>query len=681
MHVKKTYHCFFLYKSITYVTIMVFLTYWYFLTIVNCHNYLYFLTIIGKKYIDLTGNNMPTKTQQYLDKVRKKTGLSDYKISQEYSINQSNLSKYSSGKAALSEMHAWLFADILGINPAEVVANTKLEQAKINNNKSKAIFWQEQLKKLSNGSEPLKINIAQINPIVGDLSNNTKKIIDLAIEANNSGVHLLVFPELALIGYPPEDLLLRDGFIQQVESSVELIRSQIPESISIIFGAPSKINNNLYNSAYLIQHSQLRAYHKQKLPNYGVFDEKRYFTPGEDVFVFECQQRRVGLVICEDAWTPEVVKATVNYGAQSIISINASPFQLGKHEARLQEVKQRALENNINFIYVNAVGGQDELVFDGGSFAINSIGEVTHQLPFFKESVQNLDNNIIPLETPTTEKTIYDALVLATKDYIQKNGVFNGAVIGLSGGIDSALTLAIAADAIGSENVQAIMMPYEYTSNMSLEDAKTQANAMGVEYHEISIHQMVDSFNTQLSNIFSGSQADTTEENLQARIRGTLLMAISNKSGKIVLTTGNKSEMAVGYATLYGDMSGGFAPLKDVAKTMVYKLAKYRNSLSYIIPMRVIDREPSAELAPDQIDRDSLPPYDDLDAILEMFVEQKHSVEYIVDQGFDTDTVTKVSSMVLNNEYKRRQSAPGPKISKNAFGKERRYPMTSKFKP
>jgi NAD+ synthase (glutamine-hydrolysing) len=387
------------------------------------------------------------------------------------------------------------------------------------------------------------------------------------------------------------------------------------------------------------------------------------------------------VVICEDAWEVEPVNAVVNHGAQTVISLNASPFQIGKHDERLQIIKQRVLENNIDFIYVNAVGGQDELVFDGGSFVMNASGVVTHQFPFFKTLVHGLDSPITQDTEHPFEKTVYDALVLSTKDYIQKNGVFNGAVIGLSGGIDSALTLAIAVDALGSEQIQAIMMPYEYTSSMSLEDAKAQASSMNVEYHEINIHSMVNSFNTQLSTLFAGTEADTTEENLQARIRGTLLMAVSNKSGKIVLTTGNKSEMAVGYATLYGDMSGGFAPLKDIAKTLVYRLANYRNSLSYVIPGRVIDREPSAELAPDQVDQDSLPPYVELDAILELFVEQKQSIRHIIEQGFDVDTVKRISAMVLNNEYKRRQSAPGPKVTQTAFGKERRYPMTSKFIP
>lgn len=624
---------------------------------------------------------MAIKTKEYLAKVRKKTGFSDYKISQEYDINQSNLSKYKSGKAALSETHAWLFAAILNLNPAEVVANTKLEHAKLSNNKPKAEFWQEQLENLADTSKPLKINIAQINPVVGDLDGNAKQIIDLSLESFNLGANLLVFPELALIGYPPEDLLLRKGFIDEVEKTIESIRTQLPNEMSIVFGAPTRVHGGLHNSAYLIQQGQIRTYHKQCLPNYGVFDEKRYFIAGNKPFVFECGGHRIGLIICEDAWDSESVNTAVDFGAQTIVSINASPFQVGKHNERLKIIRQRALDNKVNFIYVNAVGGQDELVFDGGSFAMNSKGEVTQQLPFFQTAIQSLDTlTDVDINIPV-ENSIYDALVLATKDYVKKNAVFSGAVIGLSGGIDSALTLAIAVDALGSENVQAIMMPYEYTSDMSLEDAKAQAVSMNVDYREVNIHPMVSSFNMQLSPLFAGMEADSTEENLQARIRGTLLMAVSNKSGKIVLTTGNKSEMAVGYATLYGDMSGGFAPLKDISKTMVYRLAKHRNSISYVIPGRVIDRAPSAELAPNQVDQDSLPPYDELDAILELFIEQRQSVDYIIQQGYHQDSVKRITQMVLNSEYKRRQSAPGPKISPNAFGKDRRYPITSKFQP
>ena len=624
---------------------------------------------------------MANKTKDYLTKVRKKTGFSDYKISQEYGINQSNLSKYKSGKSALSETHAWLFADILNINPAEVVANTKLEHAKMKGDKLKAIFWQEQIENLSNISESIKIDIAQINPIVGDLNNNAQQIIDLSIEAAQQGADLLVFPELALTGYLPEDLLLRAGFIQQVEEKVDLIKNSIPETMSIVFGAPHKNQGNLYNAAYLIQAQEVQTYHKQQLPNYSVFDEKRYFSAGSKPFVFTIKGQRIGLLVCADIWNADIVSETARYGVSTIVSINASPFHIDKHQQRLDEVKKRVLENQVGFIYVNLVGGQDEIIFDGGSFAMNAKAQVTHQLPFFKAVTGSLTAPCKPIEMASIEEIIYNALVLATKDYIEKNGVFNGVVIGLSGGIDSALTLAIAADAIGNENIKAIMMPFTYTSNMSLEDAKAQASTMNIDYQEISIHPMVESFNSQLSELFSGLQADTTEENLQARVRGTLLMAVSNKLGKIVLTTGNKSEMAVGYATLYGDMSGGFAPLKDVSKTMVYRLAKYRNTQSYIIPGRVIDREPSAELAPNQTDQDSLPPYDELDAILELFIEQRLAVKDIVKQGFNQKTVERISRLVLNNEYKRRQSAPGPKISKNAFGKERRYPMTSKFKP
>jgi len=625
---------------------------------------------------------MTTLTKEYLAEVRSRTGFSDYRISQEYNINQSNLSKYSSGKSALSETHAWLFADILGLNPAEVVANTKLEHAIINNNKSKSIFWQEQLEKLSSGKDSAKISIAQINPIVGDISNNTKIIVDMSIKAHDSGAHLLVFPELSLIGYPPEDLVLREGFINQVEDAIDFIINNIPRQIAIIFGAPTRDGDKLYNSAYLIQNGRSRNYHKQILPNYGVFDEKRYFASGSNSLVFECQNKKIGVVVCEDSWSYDPVNMAANNGADTIISINASPFQVGKHKERIKAIKQRVTENNVDFIYVNSVGGQDELVFDGGSFAMDKSGNVTHQLPFFQEMTYDLSikSNSTP-PSQSIEQTVYQALVLSTKDYIEKNSVFNGAIIGLSGGIDSALTLAIAVDALGSQNVQAVMMPYEYTSNMSLEDAKSQADMLSVELQNIPIHPIVDTFNSQLSEIFHGLEADTTEENLQARIRGSMLMAISNKTGKILLTTGNKSEMAVGYATLYGDMSGGFAPLKDISKTLVYRLAKYRNSVSEAIPQRVIDREPSAELSPNQVDSDTLPPYDQLDQILGLFVERKQSVQQIIDQGFDKETVSKISGMVLNNEYKRRQSAPGPKISRNAFGKERRYPMTSKFRP
>ena len=624
---------------------------------------------------------MHIKTTEYLAMVRDKTGFSDYKISKEYEINQSNLSKYSSGKAALSETHAWLFANILDIDPAEIVANTKLEHAISTGNNLKAKFWQEQLDKIFSESMPIKIQIAQINPIVGDIQSNAKKIIDLSIEASDLGAHLVVFPELALTGYPPEDLLLRDGFMDQVKNEVDNLCKAIPSNISVLFGAPSQSDKNLYNSAYLIRDNQIQnIYNKQELPNYGVFDEKRYFTPGSDSFVFECQNTRIGVLICEDQWIDRPIRELCQSNVELVISLNASPFQLNKQSERINICQNYALEFGVSFVYINLVGGQDEVVFDGNSFVMNDQGQITLEMPAFEEiSMAHNDSSLVPKEY-SDEATIYSAIVLATRDYIKKNS-FSGALIGLSGGIDSALTLAIAVDAIGPENVHAVMMPYQYTSEISLADSKQQALTQGVKFSNVDIHSMVDSFNRSLSDLFENNVVDTTEENIQSRVRGTLLMALSNKHHKIVLATGNKSEMAVGYATLYGDMCGGFAPLKDISKTMVYRLSKYRNSISEVIPTRVITRPPSAELAPNQVDQDSLPPYDVLDDILFKFVEKKLSVEKIIADGHNSTDVNKITSLILKNEYKRRQSAPGPKVSSNAFGRERRYPMTSKFKP
>ena len=623
---------------------------------------------------------MNTKTSEYLDMVRFKTGLSDYKIAKQYDINQSNLSKYSSGKAALSETHAWLFANILDLDPAEIVANTKLEHALNTDNKTKAKFWQEQLNKILADTQPIKIQIAQLHPVVGDISNNAKQILDLSIEAHNLGAHMIVFPELALTGYPPEDLLLRSGFIKQVEFHIKELCKQLPSSIAVLFGAPCAVQEVLYNSAYcILRNKVMHVYHKQSLPNYGVFDEKRYFAAGNKALVFEHQGRMIGVLICEDAWVGNPLERVCQAGADLLISLNASPFQSGKSQQRLDLYRQHALEWGIDLLYVNSVGGQDELVFDGGSFMMSAKGEIVQQLPFF-ESCQILHTQPCEYKAFSDTALIYKALVLATKDYVTGNG-FIGSLIGLSGGIDSALTLAIAVDALGAQNVSAVMMPYQFTSDMSLEDAQEQASTQGVHYSSIDIHPMVTAFNLSLIELFDGADKDTTEENIQARVRGVLLMALSNKWHKMVLATGNKSEMSVGYATLYGDMCGGFAPLKDISKTLVYELASYRNSLSKVIPQRVISRPPSAELAPDQVDQDSLPPYDALDDILMRFVEQKLSVEEIAKRGHEIGLVRKITSMVLNNEYKRRQSAPGPKVSPNAFGKERRYPMTSKFKP
>ena len=624
---------------------------------------------------------MNKKTIEYLAMVRDKTGFSDYKIAKNYGINQSNLSKYSSGKAALSETHAWLFANILDIDPAEVVAHTKYEHAVNTGKKEKAIFWQEQLNKIFSSSEPIKIQIAQFNPIVGDIRKNTQKMLNLVTEASDAGAHLIVFPEMSLTGYPPEDLLFRDGFMTQVEDEIDYLCDSIPSTISVLFGAPSRNDVSLFNSAYCIQNNRIsHIYNKQELPNYGVFDEKRYFSSGNQSFVFECQKTKIGVLICEDQWIDDPITRLCQLDVDIVISLNASPFQANKHKDRLNICKNYASKFEISYIYVNMVGGQDEVVFDGNSFVLNSDGTLVQQLPEFKEHsclhtdfMQNLDSVVL-------EESIYSALVLATRDYIQKNSFF-GALIGLSGGIDSALTLAIAVDAIGAENVHAVMMPYQFTSTMSLEDSELQALSQGVTFSNIDIHPMVESFNLALKDLFKDSFSDITEENIQARVRGVLLMALSNKHHKIVLATGNKSEMAVGYATLYGDMCGGFAPLKDISKTMVYQLANYRNTLSRVIPDRVITRPPSAELSPNQLDQDSLPTYDILDDILVRFVEMKQSVNEISEQGHNLALVNKITSMILKNEYKRRQSAPGPKISSNAFGRERRYPMTSKFQP
>ena len=622
---------------------------------------------------------MNKKTLEYLALVREKTGFSDYKISKEYDINQSNLSKYSSGKAALSETHAWLFANVLDLDPSEVVANTKYEHAINTGNNSKARFWQEQLNKIFSEAEPIKIQIAQFNPIVGDIKSNSMKMLDLIVEADKSGAHLIIFPELSITGYPPEDLLLREGFINEVNNEIKNLCSLVPSTITILFGAPNQSDNFLFNSDFCIQNNHIAGiYNKQELPNYGVFDEKRYFNSGNESFIFECQKTKIGVMICEDQWVDGPIDRLCKSNIDVIVSLNASPFQLSKQSERLNICKKYALKFDLSFIYVNMVGGQDEVVFDGSSFVVNNLGEVTLQLPAFKEMSILHNSSISVIKELCEEEVIYSALVLATKDYIQKNS-FEGALIGLSGGIDSALTLAIASDAIGPENVHAVMMPYQFTSVMSLEDSELQASSQGVKFSSIDIHEMVDSYTNSLDKYFENTSKDSTEENIQARVRGTLLMALSNKHHKIVLATGNKSEMAVGYATLYGDMCGGFAPLKDIPKTMVYKLSNYRNTISPVIPERVINRPPSAELAPNQIDQDTLPSYDVLDDILKRFVELNQSVNTIAEHGHSLELVNRVTSMILKNEYKRRQSAPGPKVSSNAFGKERRYPMTSRF--
>jgi NAD+ synthase (glutamine-hydrolysing) len=539
-------------------------------------------------------------------------------------------------------------------------------------------------------TDPLHLVIAQINFQVGDVAGNTERVIAAAQQARDRlKAHAIVFPELTLTGYPPEDLLLRPALMQQVEESLRRIEREV-RGIDVILGHPHTEHGQLFNAASLLRDGRVLAiYRKRLLPNYSVFDEKRYFASGGDTCVVEIGGIPVGLSICEDMWQPEPVRQTVDAGARLLLVLNASPYHMNKGRERESVAQARAQETGVSLVYVNLVGGQDELVFDGASFVMDGNGKVTQRCAAFEEGLYRVEIGVqsgraVPTlqalapELPIEEE-IYRALVLGVRDYVSKNH-FPGVAIGLSGGIDSALSLCIAVDALGAERVEALMMPSRFTATMSLEDAAAQARAMGVTYHSISIEPMFEAFVAQLKDEFQGRARDVTEENIQARIRGTLLMAVSNKTGKMVLTTGNKSEMAVGYATLYGDMAGGYGAIKDVFKTMVYRLAEYRNQQAPVIPRRVFERAPSAELAPDQKDSDSLPPYDVLDPILECYVEKDQSPEAIIAAGFEAATVRRVAVMVDRNEYKRRQAAPGVRITRRAFGRDRRYPITSGYK-
>jgi len=521
--------------------------------------------------------------------------------------------------------------------------------------------------------------------LVGDIYANASKILQISLQARDElAADIVVFPELALTGYPPEDLLFRPHFLEHVDAAVDYLRQKIT-GIAAIIGYPLRQQNGLFNAAGVFQDGDITVYKKQQLPNYSVFDEMRYFIPGDLPCVVNIGGVPVGVTVCEDIWKPGPVRQTVAAGARLLININASPFHTGKREDRELLLSCLARKSGIPMMYVNLVGGQDELVFDGASFVVDREGEVRQRAPASEAGLFTVDFEIGEAITPLAGEcapheddvaAIYRVLVLGVRDYIEKNR-FEGAVLGLSGGVDSALTLAIAVDAIGADQVEAVMMPSRYTADMSLEDARSEADALGVEYHEIPIEGPVSSFQAVLEETFAGLAADTTEENIQARCRGIILMAISNKKGKILLTTGNKSEMSVGYATLYGDMAGGFAPIKDVPKLLVYRLCEYRNRLGRVIPQRVLERPPSAELAPDQKDADSLPAYEILDPILERYIEQDQGVEEIVAAGFDRLTVERVAGLVDRNEYKRRQAPPGVRISQRAFGRDRRYPLTS----
>ncbi|NIG62279.1 MAG: NAD+ synthase [Serratia symbiotica] len=534
-------------------------------------------------------------------------------------------------------------------------------------------------------SRSLSIALAQLNLLVGDIEGNTERMLQIAQEQQEACADLIMFTELALCGYPPEDLLYRNDFYHRCAAQLQRLQ-QAASNVAILVGHPWREGDKLYNALSLFSEGRLlNRYFKQQLPNYGVFDEKRYFHAGSETCVVELKGYRLGLLICEDLWFPEPIDAAKAAGAEMILSINASPYHYEKPYIRNTLMVGHCQRTHLPLVYLNQIGGQDELIFDGCSKVFDAVGNMTHCLAAFTEQVAQLKFNkldVVPMSALATQlpqlAQVYAALVLAVRDYVIKNG-FNGAVLGLSGGIDSALTLAIAVDALGKNSVQALMMPFRYTADISIADAKEEAEILGVNFDIVSIEPMFDAFIGQLSPMFAGTERETTEENLQARCRGVILMALSNKRRNIVLTTGNKSEMAVGYATLYGDMAGGFDVLKDVPKTLVFKLSEYRNGVSYVIPQRVIERPPSAELAPDQRDQDSLPPYNILDDILEGYVEGDKSVADLVAEGFDEAIVRQVIRLVDINEYKRRQAAVGPRITARNFGKDRRYPITSGF--
>jgi NAD+ synthetase len=530
----------------------------------------------------------------------------------------------------------------------------------------------------------MKIALAQFNAIVGDLEGNVRQIKEQAISAAEAGATILLTPELAVSGYPPEDLALRPDFYRENSRYMNELAQMLPAELTVVVGFPYMDDAGRHNAAAILHAGVIEAiYRKQRLPNHSVFDELRTFEPGHKPQLLEVGGTRFGVTICEDVWQTGPAQQAKEAGAECLLVLNASPFHQNKQPLRYEIVRQRVRETGIPIIYANLVGGQDELVFDGGSFAMDSKGEVCAQFPMFEEGLFFVDlaDGAVKGEVhalPDPDEGVYRALVMGVRDYVDKNG-FPGVIVGSSGGIDSALTLCVAVDALGPERVQAVMMPSQYTAGMSLDDAEALARNLGIRHSILPIRPMFDSFRAALSEEFAGLPEDLTEENIQARVRGTLLMALSNKSGKMVLTTGNKSEMAAGYATLYGDMAGGFAVLKDVAKTLVWRLARYRNTISRVIPERIITRPPSAELRPDQTDQDSLPPYDVLDGIMERYMEQDMAPRDIIAQGFDEVSVRQVVRLIDRSEYKRRQSAPGVRITERGFGRDRRYPITNKY--
>jgi NAD+ synthetase len=531
----------------------------------------------------------------------------------------------------------------------------------------------------------MKLAVAQINMTVGDFAGNADKIRRAVDAARAAGARLVIAPEMALSGYPAEDLWLRDDFCDQCTAELVKLASYCLD-VAVVVGYPHREGRTRYNAAAVLRGGRIEhVYFKQKLPNYRVFDEKRYFEVGDRACVFEVEGRKVGLTICEDLWFPEPAAKARAAGAELLVSINASPFHRTQMADRYQKMGARVKETRLPLLYVHGVGGQDELVFDGASFALDAEGMLTYQAETFQEAIDIVEFEGAKVKGPvakplTEEEMIYRALMTGTRDYVEKNR-FPGVLLGLSGGIDSALVLAVCVDALGADRVHAVMMPSDYTAGMSVEDAREIARIHGVKYTEIAIRPVFEQLREQLAPLFAGRAEDTTEENLQSRIRGTLLMALSNKFGSIVVTTGNKSEMATGYCTLYGDMAGGFAVIKDIVKTLVYRIANWRNSQGRVIPQRVIDRPPSAELRPDQTDQDSLPPYEVLDAVVERYMERDMSPEQIAGMGYDMGAVRQVVRLIQMNEYKRRQAPPGVRITPRSFGKDWRYPITSGFRP
>ncbi|MFZ6691833.1 NAD+ synthase [Undibacterium sp. SXout20W] len=534
----------------------------------------------------------------------------------------------------------------------------------------------------------IKVAIAQMNSSVGDLTGNAAQIFDYVSKAAAQGADIVVTPELSLVGYSPEDLLLRQAFYDKTQYALNQLAVQLavfPE-VYVLVGHPAETDGRRFNAVSVIVNGKIIAsYFKHNLPNDMVFDEVRYFSASSTPVVFNVKGVSFGVNICEDTWFKEAPLAAKNAGAQVLLVPNGSPFHMRKQHQRIEVMRDNVTSAGMSLVYANLVGGQDELIFDGNSFVLDTNGALVAQLKHCETDLQLIEfegaqpqpGKVVPTES--IEAQIYQALVLGVRDYVTKNG-FPGVLLGLSGGVDSALTLAIAVDALGADKVRAVMMPSPYTADISLFDSRDMVQRIGVRYDELSIAACFDAFRATLSNEFAGLKEDTTEENIQARIRGTLLMAMSNKYGSIVLTTGNKSEMAVGYCTLYGDMAGGFAVIKDIAKTLVYRLCAYRNSISDVIPDRILTRAPSAELRPDQKDQDSLPPYEILDAIMQLYMEENKSRADIVAAGYSEEDVERITRLIKINEYKRRQAPIGIRITHRAFGRDWRYPVTSKFR-